>query len=349
MVTLIIFLLHLLLFTLSGCLSTPSLNKGLRDNVESTFGDEYRTLKLPINKPYIGAEWIIKDEMPNRTKESGITDIVEEQSVNHLNRSQTDKVAAKIALLYNLGPSAAAGMEISRLIEASNLTIVRPANIGDIRFLPGIPYVTEALQVDNFVTNNSNTSFAGIQTTTPNNSIGAAGLEGGSGGRSGSSGGKLVIAYKLQKVVDSTYRKTETKRELTLDQKSASFLEAGLSATLEYMERPFRDDVIWSCQEAGLRRNEIKTAWLLTLSDRKMERPVAFPATTSGRADSAIRNCGEFSAIIFSEVDSVSSAINRVVADLILKRTSVDPDSLAPQSVNFDILLKKESFELELF
>ena len=129
MSTLTRFLALMPFFLLSGCLSTPSLHKGLQDNVDSTFGDEYRTLKLPINKPYIGAEWIIKDEMPNRTRETGVTEIIEEQSVNHLNRSQTDKVAAKLALLNNLAPSAAAAAEMSRMLEASNLTIVRPANM----------------------------------------------------------------------------------------------------------------------------------------------------------------------------------------------------------------------------
>ena len=107
------------------------------------------------------------------------------------------------------------------------------------------------------------------------------------------------------------------------------------------------NEVIWACDEAGVRTKEIKAAWVVTLKDKK-ERPIAFPASTNGRTDSAIEDCDSYKAVISSEKNSLTDALERTITEVVLKESTLD-DRLDPVAVTCDVSLKKETFELESF
>jgi len=305
-------------------------------------------LQFPVEDKYIGYEWNVKRGEPNITKSPGVLATREKRTLSHLSTSEADSVFLNLSLLYKLGPSADVKYEFDKSLSSSGLFRIQAANIGDIAFKRGIPYVTEAIAVDNFLMNNSKIFSAKLRTTSPDGKLGNSELGGGSGGRTGLSGNRLILAYKVEKVKEVTYKTSDAaKKTLTLANKTVSLGDAGLSATIKLMKAPLSTEVIWACDEAGVRTKEIKAAWVVTLKDKK-ERPIAFPASTNGRIDSAIEDCDSFQAVIISEKNSLTDELERTITDVVLKESKLD-DRLDPVAVACEVTLKKETFELESF
>jgi len=312
------------------------------------FGEGFRSLQFPVEDKYIGYEWNVKSGEPNITKSPGVLPTREKRTLSNLNTSEADGIFFSLNLLYNFGPAADIRHEFDKSLSSSGLYRIQAANLGDIAFKLGIPYVTEAIAVDNFLMNNSKIFSAKLSTTTPGGKVGASALGGGSGGRAGLSGNRLILAYKVEKVKEDSYKASiAAKTTLTLANKSHSLGDGGLTATIKLMKAPMSNEVIWACDEAGARTKEIKAAWVVTLKDKK-ERPIAFPASTNGRIDSAIEDCGSYQAVISSEKNSLTDALERTITEVVLKESTLD-DRLDPVAVTCDVSLKKETFELESF
>ena len=68
----------------SGCVSAPSAQKSLGDNVTSMFGEGFRSLQFPVEDKYIGYEWNVKSGEPNITKKPGVLATREKRTLSHL-------------------------------------------------------------------------------------------------------------------------------------------------------------------------------------------------------------------------------------------------------------------------
>ena len=333
---------------ISGCITAPSPHESLGTNVSSMLGEGFRSLQFPVEDKYIGYEWNVKSGEPNVTKSPGALLTREKRTFSNLNTSEADTIFFSLNLLYHFGPSADIRYEFDKSLSSSGLYRIQAANLGDIAFKPGIPYVTEAIAVDNFLMNNSKIYSAKLQTTGSAGKLGNSQLGGGSGGRVGLSGNRLILAYKIEKVKKNSYKVyVAAKKALTLANKTISLGDAGLSATIALMKAPLSNEVIWACDEAGARTKDIKAAWVITLKDKK-ERPIAFPASTNGSVDSAIQDCSSYQAVISSEKNSLTDELERTITEVVLSESTLD-DRLDPVAVTFEVSLKKEIFELESF
>lgn len=333
---------------LSGCVSAPTAHTSLKDNVTKMFGEGFRSLRFPVEDKYIGYEWNVKSGEPNITKSPGALATREKRTVSNLSTSEANSLFLNLNTLYNFGPSAEIKYEFDKSLSSSGLFRIQSANIGDIAFKPGIPYVTEAIAVENFLMNNGKIVSAKLRATSSNGKLAFSEIGGGKGGRAGMSGNRLILAYKVEKVKEDSYKTSVAdKTTLTLVNKSHSLGNAGLTASITLMKAPMSNEVIWACDEAGVRTNEIKAAWVVTLKDKK-ERPIAFPASTNGRIDSAIEDCGSYQAVIGSEKNSLTDALERTITEVVLKESTLD-DRLDPVAVTCEVSLKKETFELESF
>jgi len=93
-----------------------------------------------------------------------------------------------------------------------DVRIISPVSLADVPFELNIPYVTEALRLENFVLK----SDAGYRRVTAQVSTFQAGAKGQSKSDAGLTGEGLVVAYKLHVIDPSTYAKQDS-GGLTLD------------------------------------------------------------------------------------------------------------------------------------
>ncbi|MFZ4858973.1 MAG: hypothetical protein ACOYL3_21570 [Desulfuromonadaceae bacterium] len=329
---------------ISGCVSAQ------KPTIDPTpmFGEGFRSLQFPVEDKYIGYEWNVKSGEPNITKSPGLLATREKRTLSHLSTSKADTLFLTLSMLYNFGPSTENKLEFDKSLSSSGLFRIQAVNLGDIAFKLGIPYVTEAIAVDNFLMNNSKIIGSKFSVADPESKLFKSEIGGGSGGRVGLSGNRLILAYKVEKVKVDTYASSVVAQKiLTLANKSVTISDLGLTATIKLMKAPLSNEVIWACDEAGARTKEIKAAWVVTLKDKK-ERPIAFPASTDGRIDSAIEDCSSFQAVISSVKNSLTDALERITTEVVIKKSTLD-DRLDPVEVTCEVSLKKETFELETF
>ena len=123
---------------------------------------------------YIGYEWNVKSGEPNTSKSPVTLTTREKRTLSHLNTSEADSIFLNLSLLYKLGPALDIRKDFDKSLGSSGLDRIQAANLGDIAFKPGIPYVTEAIAVDNFLMNSSKIFSAKLRATTHDRKRGTA-------------------------------------------------------------------------------------------------------------------------------------------------------------------------------
>ncbi len=338
-----------------GCIHPPNTADTASKSARSMFGDGFHVLKFPVKEFYIGTEWVEKNGRPNETKGSGINELKAQKTANYASVDRND-LFFNLDLLYKFGPSADIKAEFNKSFESNGVTYIRASNIGDIPFKEGLWYVTEAVAVDSFLSNAKNSLEGGIRLKVADDRLAGAGIGGKTGGASGMSGNKLVVAYKVERIKSSTYippDKNDKYQQLSISQDSHYFPSTMFTASLKYIEsESFNEDLIWSCVEARTdaadSKGKIHSAWIVKLKDEDGKVwPITFPAVPLGSNDLVKDNCKSYSAVIRSTEDSNTARIERIKAKIELKDSTFKPFTTKPEKVLFDVLLTKESFELE--
>jgi hypothetical protein len=343
-----------LAFSMTGCVSTGGTamethKKGMTSITE----DEYFTTKKPVDRAFIGCAWS-KQFGPIEDPAAEDIRVKKERSLSGLQQDYAYNLGVGLGGQLLAGPKAEAGASGGSVEKAklSGLEIISPVSIADIAFEPKIPYITEALRLNNFAisaekSNKASLSVgAGIETV----GSGTATAEVGSQARRGTEGEGLVVAYKLNWIDLSTYTKKES-GNLPLElNKAVDLPQANMFATARLMlidpgaGKSLPRNVVWSCSKADAKSKDMVAAWVVELKSmdpRRKKLTIAFPAWP------VIEDCQNYTGIIYSRIDPITDKIIRQRINIAVINAEVT-DNMKPKQWDARISLLDESFNIKM-
>jgi hypothetical protein len=219
----------------------------------------------------------------------------------------------------------------------------------DIPFEPNVPYVTEALRLENFVLKGDRANKAGVDVSASSvYGSGSATAQVGTEGSTATEGQGLVVAYKLHKIdMDSYEASGGNPVKLPLNQ-SVDFPGAKMvaKAKLVTMEPGSRQSLprslLWACPEARAKARNVVAAYVVDLKPLDPKRKsltIGFPVYPE------MEGCSHFDSVVYSRIDPLTDKIHRRKVTVTLVDASVD-DFMQPEAFDARIILKEEAFNI---
>jgi hypothetical protein len=331
---------------LVGCQATTkdTYKKGM----EPLADKEYFLPKKPVDRHYIGYAWS-KQFGPVEDPSAPNIRIKMEKSFNTVQQQFAYNLGLSFGGVSSKGAKVEAGVEggKGRASQLEDVKIISPISLADIPFELNIPYVTEALRLENFVLKGE----AGIQAgVTAQVSTFQAGAKGQSKSDSGLTGEGLVVAYKLHMIDSKTYVKQDSGSiGLELDKpvdfpKANVFVKSQLRAIEAGSNQPLPRNLLWSCDRANAKSKDMVAAWIIEIRPKDPKRKslsIAFPAFPK------IEDCQSFSDVIFSRIDPLTDKIIRQKINVTILEEEVS-DSLKALKWQAQVSLVEESFNIKL-
>jgi hypothetical protein len=332
--------------TLVGCQATTkdTYKKGM----EPLADKEYFLPKKPVDRHYIGYAWS-KQFGPVEDPSAPDIRIKVEKSFNTLQQQFAYNLGLSFGGVSSKGPTVQAGAEggKGRTSQLEDVKIISPVSLADIPFELNIPYVTEALRLENFVLKGE----AGIQAgVTAQVGTFQAGAKGQSKSDSGLTGEGLVVAYKLHMIDSRTYVKQDSGSiALELDKpvdfpKANVFVKSQLRVIEAGSSQPLARNLLWSCDRANAKSKDIVAAWIIEIRPKDPKRKslsIAFPAFPK------IEDCQSFSDVIYSRIDPLTDKIIRQKINITIFEDELS-DSFKPLKWKANVSLINESFNIML-
>jgi len=357
-------LLTLVAFVIISCLTgcTATTKDTYKKGMEPLVDKEYFLPKKPVDRHYIGYAWS-KQFGPVEDPSAPDIRIKVEKSFNTLQQQFAYNLGLSFGgqsikgftsdpysgTVITQGATVQAGVEggKGRTSQLEDVKIISPVSLADIPFESNIPYVTEALRLENFVLKGE----AGIQAgVTAQVSTFQAGAKGQSKSDSGLTGEGLVVAYKLHMIDPKTYVKQDSGTiALELDKsvdfpKANAFVKSQLSAIEAGSNQPLPRNLLWSCDRANAKSKDIVAAWIIEIRPKDPKRKslsIAFPAFPK------MEDCQSFSDVIYSRIDPLTDKIIRQKINITILEEEVS-DSLKPLKWQAQVSLVEESFNIKL-
>ena len=332
--------------TLVGCKATTkdTYKKGM----EPLADKEYFLPKKPVDRHYIGFAW---SKQFGPVEEPGASDIriKVEKSFNTLQQQFAYNLGLSFGGVSSKGAKVEAGVEggKGRASHLEDIKIISPVSLADVPFELNIPYVTEALRLENFVLKGEAGIQAGI---TAQVSSFQAGAKGQSKSDSGLTGEGLVVAYKLHVIDPSTYAKQDSGGiDLGLDKiiefpKANLFVRSYLRVIEPGSNQPLPRNLLWACDQANAKSKDMAAAWIIELrpkDPRRKSLQIAFPAYPK------IEDCQSFNDIIYSRIDPLTDKIIRQKINITIFEDELS-DSFKPLKWKASVSFIDESFNIML-
>jgi len=329
-----------------GCKATTkdTYKKGM----EPLADKEYFLPKKPVDRHYIGYAWS-KQFGPVEDPSTPDIRIKMEKSFNALQQQFAYNLGLSFGGVSSKGTKVEAGVEggKGRASYLEDVRIISPVSLADVPFELNIPYVTEALRLENFVLK----SDAGVQAgVTAQVSTFQAGAKGQSKSDAGLTGEGLVVAYKLHVIDPSTYAKQDSGGiDLGLDKiiefpKANLFVRSYLRVIEPGSNQPLPRNLLWACDQANAKSKDMAAAWIIELRPKDPKRKslsIAFPAFPK------IEECQNFSDVIYSRIDPLTDKILRQRINIIILEDELS-DSFKPLKWKASVSLIDESFNIML-
>lgn len=345
---------------LVGCATTPmeTHQKGM----ESITEKEYFIPKKPVDRHYIGCAW---SKQFGPVEDPGASDIriKVEKSFNAMQQYFAYNVGVSFGAqsiktttsdpsagpLTTKGATVEAGAEAGKAKKGQleDVQIISPVSLADVPFELGLPYITEALRLGNFVLKSEMTGKAGVSVAASSIQAGAKGaMEGGAG----TTGEGLVVAYKLHMIDPKSYTKEDSgsialELDKTIDfQKANLFARCYLRVINPGSNQPLPLNLLWPCDSAFAKSKDMVAAWIIELRSTDPKRKslrIAFPAYPK------IEDCQNFSGVIFSRIDPLTDKIIRQKINITIIQEELS-DSLKPKKWEARMSLVDESFNIKL-
>jgi len=345
--------LLLLVAFVSGCVSTGGTamethKKGMMSITE----EEYFAAKKPVDRHFIGCAWS-KQFGPIEDPAAEDIRVKKERSLSGVQQDYAFNVGIGLGGQTVAGPKAEIGASGGSVDKAklSGLEIISAVSLADIAFEPKIPYITEALRLNNFAISDEKASKGGINIGAGTAiGSGTATAEAGAQARRGTEGEGLVVAYKLHMINPSSYKKQES-GNLPLELgKTADFSKANLfvTARLELIDpgagKSLPRNIVWACSKADAKSRDMVAAWVVDLKSTDPKRKklaIAFPAWP------VIDDCQNYTGIIYSRIDPLTDKIIRQRVNIAVINGEVT-DNMKPKRWDARISLIDESFNIRL-
>jgi len=336
--------IFIMMATLVGCATTTkeTYKKGMEPLTEK----EYFLPKKPVDRHYIGFAW---SKQFGPVEDPGASDIriKVEKSFNSMQQQFAWNLGLSFGGISKKGATVDAGIEggKGRASQLEDVRIISPVSLADIPFELNIPYVTEALRLENFVLKSEAGVKAGVQAQV---STFQAGAKGESKSDSGLTGEGLVVAYKLHVIDPRTYAKQDSGSvELQLNQtldfpKGNLFLKSQLRVIAPGANQPLPRNLLWACDQANAKSKDMVAAWIIELRSKDPKRKslqIAFPAYPK------IEDCQSFSEVIYSRIDPLTDKIIRQKINITILEDELS-DSLKPLRFKASVSLIDESFNI---
>lgn len=336
----------IMIVTLVGCKATTkdTYKKGM----EPLADKEYFLPKKPVDRHYIGYAWS-KQFGPVEDPSTPDIRIKMEKSFNALQQQFAYNLGLSFGGVSSKGTKVEAGVEggKGRASYLEDVRIISPVSLADVPFELNIPYVTEALRLENFVLK----SDAGVQAgVTAQVSTFQAGAKGQSKSDAGLTGEGLIVAYKLHVIDPSTYAKQDSGGiDLGLDKiiefpKANLFVRSYLKVIEPGSNQPLPRNLLWACDQANAKSKDMAAAWIIELKPKDPKRKslsIAFPAFPK------IEECQNFSDVIYSRIDPLTDKILRQRINIIILEDELS-DSFKPLKWKASVSLIDESFNIML-
>lgn len=337
----------------AGCVSTGgTAMEAHKKGMTSITEEEYFVTKKPVDKAFIGCAWS-KQFGPVEDPVAADIRVKKERSLSSVQQDFAYNLGIGLGGQATIGPKAEIGAQGGSVEKAklSGLEIISPVSLADIPFELKIPYVTEALRLNNFAISSEQSNKAGL-----NVGVGielgsiTATTEVGSQARKGTEGEGLVVAYKLNMIDPATYVKKESGNlPLELD-KVTDFSRDNIFATARLMlidpgaGKSLPRNVVWACPKADAKSKDMVAAWVVDLKSMDPKRrklTIAFPGWP------VIEDCQNYSGVIYSRIDPLTDKLIRQRVNIAVINAELT-DSMKPKKWDARMSLIDESFNIKL-
>ena len=338
--------IFIIVATFAGCATTTTetYEKGMKPLTEK----EYFLPKKPVDRHYIGFAWS-KQFGPVEDPSTPDIRIKVEKSFNSMQQQFAWNLGLSFGGASKKGATVELGVEggKGRASHLEDVKIISPVSLADIPFDLNIPYVTEALRLENFALKSEAGMKGGLSVQA---STIQAGAKGESKSEAGLTGEGLVVAYKLHVIDPKTYSKQDSGGiDLGLDKtiefpKANLFVRSYLRAIEPGSSQSLPRNLLWACDQANARSKDMVAAWIIELRSRDPRRKslqIAFPAHPE------IEDCQSFSDIIYSRIDPLTDKIIRQKINITILEDKLS-DSLKPLRWKASVSLIDESFNIML-
>ncbi len=330
---------------LGGCVGTVAETQ--RKGMAPIADGEYIVPKRPVDRHAIGWAWS-KQFGPVEDPNADEIQIKKEKSFNNVQQEFAYNVALGLGAKNITGVGAEAGIQKSKgaATKLEGVEIIRPVSLGDIPFEPNIPYITEALRLENFRLTDERAFQAGAGGGA-NPGVGAT-AQLGTQGRKGLEGEGLVVAYRLHRIDPKTYSKTDTGIQRLELNRSLDFPKANVTvkARLQTIEpganKSLPRNLLWSCPRAEATSRDMVAAWIVEIRPMDPKRrslAVAFPAFPKAE------DCQNYRGTIFSRIDPVTDKIVRERVNITIVDAELT-DAMKPKIWDARINIVQESFNV---
>lgn len=348
-----IILFFAMVLTATGCVSTQGTAlQQHQDTLGDVMENEYHIPKRPIDRAYIGCAWS-KQFGPIEDSRADEIRVKKERSLNSIQQDFAFHAGIGLGGQTIAGPVGEAGIEggSAERAKLEGVQIISPISLADIPFEPDVPYVTEALRLENFRLKADKSNRAGINISAGTVlGSGSATAEIGSKSRTGTSGEGLVVAYKLHAIDSKSYETKESGfKPLPLD-KATYFPEAkvAIEAVLHVIEpgakKSLPRNILWACDYAEAKSRDMVAAFVIrikALDPKRKSLAIGFPGYPK------FEDCYSFSGVIFSAIDPLTDKIHREKINIAIIDYELS-DTLKPIRWDARISLVTESFNIKM-
>jgi hypothetical protein len=233
----------------------------------------------------------------------------------------------------------------------SGLEIISPVTLADIPFEPKVPYITEALRLNNFTIAAEKSNKAGVNVGAGTElGSGTATAEVGSQARRGTEGEGLVVAYRLHTIDLATYVKEDSgSKELALDKvvdlaKGTLFVTARLNLIDPGAGKSLPRNIVWACPKAAAKSKDMVAAWVVEIKSTNPKRKrlaIAIPAWP------VIEDCQNYSGVIYSRIDPLTDKIIRQKINITVINAEVT-DNMKASKWDARVSLVDEAFNIKM-
>ncbi len=346
-------LVGIIALVIAGCVATGgSAAKHHQDTLSKVTEHEYHIPKRPVDRHYIGAPWS-KQFGPIENANAPEIRVKKERSLNSIQQDFAFSAGIGLGGQLMAGPQGEIGAEGGSVDKAKleGVEIISPVSLADIPFEPKVPYVTEALRLNNFSLKSDKANKAGINVSA---NVGvataSATAEVGSRGKTGTAGEGLVVAYKLHMIDKKSYEKSESEmKRLPLDSamefpEAKIIIKAKLITIEPGAKKSLPRNILWACDYAEAKSRDIIAAWVVnikSLDPKRKSLSIGFPGYP------AFDDCQNFSGVIYSAIDPVTDKIIREKINISIIDAKLS-DTLKPVEWDARIALVDESFNIQL-
>jgi len=348
-----VILICTLFLATTGCVSTSGTAMAQhQDTLGGVTENEYHIPKRPIDRAYIGCAWS-KQFGPIEDPRVDEIRVKKERSLNSIQQDFAFNAGIGLGGQTIAGPVGEAGIEggSAERAKLEGVQIISPISLADIPFEPNVPYVSEALRLENFKLKADKYNRAGINVSAGTVlGSGSATAEIGSKSRTGTSGEGLVVAYKLHAIDSKSYETKESGFKPLPIGKATYYPEAkvAIEAVLHIIEpgakKSLPRNIIWACDYAEAKSRDMVAAFIIrikALDSKRKSLAIGFPGYPK------FEDCQNYSGVIYSSIDPLTDKIHREKINIAIIDYELS-DTLKPIRWDARISLVTESFNIKL-